>query len=143
MNGKNKTLGRFEDPIEAGDSYAKFKKNLASQLVEMFKGQIDERVIKALNKFNVNDYYQLLNKEIPRNSQKYREIEERVASGEAYSSRNTSGAIGVRWRKDRDAWESYISVDYKHIRLYYGPSFEEACKAREEAELKYYGFTKE
>lgn len=143
LNGKNKTLGRFDDPIKAGESYAKFKKGLAIQLAETFKGQIDERVIKALKGFDVNDYYPLLNKDVPKNSQKYKEIEDRVASGEAYSSRNTSGTVGVRWRKDRDAWESYISVDYKHIRLYYGPSYEEACKAREEAELKYYGFTKE
>lgn len=56
---------------------------------------------------------------------------------------NKSGRTGVKWREARQVWEARISKDYKIILLYYGPSFEEACKAREEAELKYYGFTKE
>lgn len=56
---------------------------------------------------------------------------------------NTSGRTGVRWRKDRKVWESRIAVNKEQILLYYGDSFEEAVKAREEAELKYFGFTKE
>lgn len=58
-------------------------------------------------------------------------------------STNTSGRTGVRWREERGVWESRIAKDGEQIILYYGPSFEEACKEREEAELKYYGFTKE
>jgi hypothetical protein len=139
LNGKNKTLGRFDDPIKAGAVYAKFKKGLASQLAEMFKGQVDNRVIKALHNFDVGEYYSLLNKELPKDTQKYKEIESRVASGDAYNPRNTSGTVGVRWRKDRNVWESSIFVDYKHIGLYYGPSLEEAINARKEAEQKYRG----
>ncbi len=56
---------------------------------------------------------------------------------------NTSGRTGVRWREERGVWEARIAKDSEQIIVYYGPSFEEACKAREEAELKYYGFTKE
>ncbi len=56
---------------------------------------------------------------------------------------NTSGRTGVRFRTDREVWIAQICKDNEMIPLYYGPSFEEACKAREEAELKYYGFTKE
>lgn len=56
---------------------------------------------------------------------------------------NTTGRTGVRWRKDREVWEASITINHKIIRLYYGTSFEDAVKAREEAELKYYGFTKE
>lgn len=56
---------------------------------------------------------------------------------------NTSGRTGVRFRADRDVWIAQICKDKEIIQLYYGPSFYEACKAREEAELKYYGFTKE
>lgn len=59
------------------------------------------------------------------------------------SNNNTSGRTGVRWRKDRNVWEAVITVDKKVIQLYYGESFEMAVKAREEAEVKYYGFTKE
>jgi len=59
------------------------------------------------------------------------------------SSDNTSGRTGVSFRKDRKKWVSGIKVEKELIQLYYGDSFEEACKMREEAELKYYGFTKE
>lgn len=59
------------------------------------------------------------------------------------SKRNKSGRTGVRWREDRKVWEAIITVNYEAINLYYGTSFEDAVKAREEAELKYYGFTKE
>lgn len=56
---------------------------------------------------------------------------------------NLSGRTGVRFREDRQKWEAFISVRNEQFRLYYGDSFEEACKLREEAEIKYYGFTKE
>lgn len=56
---------------------------------------------------------------------------------------NKSGRSGVRWREDRQAWEARITKDGKITILYYGSSFEEACKAREKAELELYGFTKE
>lgn len=56
---------------------------------------------------------------------------------------NTSGRTGVRWREERQVWEARIAINREIKVLYYGSSFEEACKAREEAELKYYGFTKE
>lgn len=56
---------------------------------------------------------------------------------------NLSGRTGVRFREDRQKWEAFISVNNEQFRLYYGDSFEEAVKRREDAELKYYGFTKE
>ena len=59
------------------------------------------------------------------------------------SKRNTSGRTGVRWREEREVWEARICFEGQQILLYYGASFEEAVKCREEAELKYYGFTKE
>lgn len=59
------------------------------------------------------------------------------------SKMNTSGRTGVRWREEREVWESRICFEGQQILLYYGDSFEEAVKRREEAELKYYGFTKE
>jgi hypothetical protein len=56
---------------------------------------------------------------------------------------NTSGRTGVRFRADRGVWIAQICKDNENIPLYYGESFDEAVKSREEAELKYYGFTKE
>lgn len=58
-------------------------------------------------------------------------------------STNTSGRTGVRWREERGVWEARISKDDKKTIVYYGPSFEDACKAREQAEIELYGFTKE
>lgn len=54
-------------------------------------------------------------------------------------SDNTSGKTGVRWRNDRKVWIAVISVKGGSIRLYNGPSKEEAIAARERAELEYYG----
>lgn len=59
------------------------------------------------------------------------------------SKDNKSGRTGVKCREDRQVWEASIAKDYQIIRLYYGPSFEEACKARQAAEIEYYGFSKE
>ena len=56
---------------------------------------------------------------------------------------NKSGRSGVKWRDDRQVWEARITKNGKITILYYGSSFEEACKAREKAELELYGFTKE
>lgn len=56
---------------------------------------------------------------------------------------NKSGRTGVKLRSDRNKWEARITVDGKVKLLYYGDSFEEACKAREAAEVLYYGFIKE
>lgn len=56
---------------------------------------------------------------------------------------NTSGKIGVRWREDRQVWSAQITKDGVVHQLYYGPSFEEACKLREQAEVEYYGFYKQ
>lgn len=56
---------------------------------------------------------------------------------------NTSGKTGVSWSKKRNLWEAYISFEKKKIALGHFPSFEDAVKVRQEAELKYYGFTKE
>lgn len=56
---------------------------------------------------------------------------------------NTSGRTGVNWNIARNMWVARISKDGKRFDVYCGDSFEEACKAREEAEIQYYGFTKE
>lgn len=55
-------------------------------------------------------------------------------------SNNTSGRVGVYERSN--GWFASITHYKKYIILVSGVSFEAACKAREEAELKYYGWTK-
>lgn len=54
---------------------------------------------------------------------------------------NTSGVCGVSWKKDKQRWKAYITVNRKQIHLGYfkEDEFELAVKARKEAELKYFG----
>lgn len=49
---------------------------------------------------------------------------------------NTSGRIGVNLRPDDGKWRAYISVDGKRISLGSFNDFEDACKAREVAEIE-------
>lgn len=67
---------------------------------------------------------------------------------QAYNQRqqnnNTSGRTGVYFREERRLpWQASISVEGKQMALGSFLTYEEACEARQEAEIKYYGFTKE
>lgn len=68
-------------------------------------------------------------------------------SNQSYNTRikshNTSGRTGVTWDKSRDKWVAQIGYMGKVIGLGRFDSFEDAVKAREEAELKYFGRNKE
>ena len=59
------------------------------------------------------------------------------------SKENTSGRTGVRWEKSRGLWSASIGYEGRTIYLGRFSDFEEACKARDKAELELYGFTKE
>lgn len=56
---------------------------------------------------------------------------------------NSNKKVGVYWHKRCEKWWSEINFRGAVERLYWGDSYEAAVKAREEAELKYYGRTKE
>lgn len=56
-----------------------------------------------------------------------------------FSKRNTSGVIGVYWKKSTKKWFARISVNRKGIHLGYFNTFDEAVKARKDAEEKYFG----
>jgi hypothetical protein len=45
---------------------------------------------------------------------------------------NTSGYIGVSWRKDKKKWCAEISMNYRHIHIGYYDTKEEAATARRE-----------
>lgn len=53
---------------------------------------------------------------------------------------NTSGKTGVSYNKRDDDYDAYITVNYKTINLGSYKKFEDAVKARKDAEIKY-GFT--
>lgn len=54
-------------------------------------------------------------------------------------SNNTSGITGVVWVKDRNKWKSQIKANGRIIFLGEYSNFEEAIKARKEAEERYFG----
>ena len=54
-------------------------------------------------------------------------------------SNNTSGRTGVYWNKSRNRWEVIIQVNKKSKYVGMYKNFEDAVKARKEAEDKYYG----
>lgn len=58
------------------------------------------------------------------------------------NSNNTSGRTGV-YQLHNGLWQAIISYYKERIVLAYNVTFEDACKAREEGELKYYGLIKE
>lgn len=55
----------------------------------------------------------------------------------AITVKNTSGIVGVAWHKTRRKWLANIMVEKKAIYLGLFEDFEEAAKARKEAEKKY------
>lgn len=52
---------------------------------------------------------------------------------------NTFGVVGICWAKRENKWLARITVDGKEIFLGYFDKFEDAVKARKEAEEKYFG----
>lgn len=52
---------------------------------------------------------------------------------------NTSGVKGVYWHKNKQQWQANIQVNNKLLYLGIFHSKESAIKARQEAELKYFG----
>jgi len=52
---------------------------------------------------------------------------------------NTSGHKGITWNKKTENWMAYIRLNYKFINLGYYTNIDDAIKAREKAEDKYFG----
>ena len=55
------------------------------------------------------------------------------------SKANKSGFTGVCWYAKNNKWISYITVDGKRKHLGYFTDFDDAVKARQDAEYKYFG----
>jgi len=54
-------------------------------------------------------------------------------------SHNTSGITGVSWMEKYGKWQAYININGKRINLGYYDDFQDAVRARKEAEEKYFG----
>lgn len=84
------------------------------------------------------------NKTIAKNSKK--QIERNMAYNTNFQvitqnkppANNTSGVKGVSWNKQKEAWDAYIGIHGKRIRLGRYAKFEDAAKARKRAEEEYY-----
>lgn len=61
------------------------------------------------------------------------------AANKNITSKNTSGVVGVSWRKDMNMWWARIDRNGKFIHLGHFSDINEAAKVRREAELKYFG----
>ena len=55
------------------------------------------------------------------------------------SSKNTSGVTGVCWDSSKKKWLAQIGINHKNIHLGRFTNFEDAVKARKDAEKKYFG----
>lgn len=68
-------------------------------------------------------------------------------SEQAYNTRkkknNSSGRSGVSFHSLTGKWQASIGVQNRQIYLGIFSTYEEACKAREDAEIEYFGFNKE
>ena len=53
---------------------------------------------------------------------------------------NKSGCVGVYWEKKLNKWRATIGVNYDTISLGCYTNFEDAVKARKQAEIKYFGY---
>lgn len=67
----------------------------------------------------------------------------RQAYNKRKRSNNTSGRTGVCWNTKSNLWAAQIGYQNKVFNLGYFEKFEDAVKAREAAELKYYGWIKQ
>lgn len=56
LDGKNKTLGRFNNPEDAFDAYLDYKNLLAVKLAGMWEGKVSERVYETLKNLDIRDY---------------------------------------------------------------------------------------
>lgn len=55
------------------------------------------------------------------------------------NTNNTSGIKGVGWKKENQKWQAYIGKDLRQIHLGYFENFEDAVKARKQAEVELFG----
>ena len=88
--------------------------------------------------------YNIGNKTIAENSRK--QIERNMAYNTNFQVimqdkppvNNTSGVKGVSWNKEKEAWDAYINIHGKRIRLGRYAEFEDAVKERKRAEEEYF-----
>ena len=61
------------------------------------------------------------------------------AKNSKLNANNTSGVTGVGWSNYKKKWRARITINYKTVNLGWFDDFDDAVKARKEAEEKYFG----
>ena len=125
-NPKNK---RYDSYGGRGITYDKkwstflgFYEDMGSSYIEGFE----------LDRINVNDNYYLENCRWSNQSEQ--------AYNQRKRSDNKSGKTGVGYHKKNNKWTAFIRVNDKQIYLGSFSNIEDAIKARENAEIEYYGY---
>lgn len=133
-------LERCSNPKEAGfEDYGGRGITVCDRWVESFENFLEDMGVKPEN--HVIDRIDPDGNYCPNNC---RWVDRNTSS---YNTRmqktNTTGRTGVYWFKRVSKWIAAIHYNNKQIHLGYFSEFRDAVKARESAEIKYYGFTKE
>ena len=96
-------------------------------------------VMDVLNNPNVYIDHIYHNKNDNRKSQLRLSTNQQNQFNTLISKNNTSGYKGVYWHKKHNQWEALISFNKKQIYLGLFDNIEDAIKARQQAEIKYFG----
>ena len=96
-------------------------------------------VMDVINNHNVNVDHIYHNKNDNRKSQLRLVTNSQNQYNTILSKDNTSGYKGVYWHKKHNQWEALISYNKKQIYLGLYDNIEDAIKARQQAEIKYFG----
>jgi hypothetical protein len=99
-----------------------------------------ERIVKTMAQLIVGDWCDHINRNTFDNRKNnLREcVQAENTRNKSIPSHNSSGVIGVSYRKDRDKWRAFIHMNDTYIHLGYFINKDDAIKARLEAEKQYY-----
>lgn len=123
---------KFKDYGVRGITYTKGWETFEEFWLDMEEGYTDKL---DLDRVDVNGSYCKENcRWVDKSTQQYNRRK---------SGLNTSGYTGVSYYSARDNWEAYITVNKVFIKLGYFTTVEMAYAARQEAEMKYFGYLKE
>ena len=156
-------LKRLGKALKISSKHGDFYTRVDDDIYHQFKGKLS---IRIKNKTNVKGevstlYYVMTPKDylhriitnapkgyevdhIDRNTLNNRRENLRVCTRQENSRNktkqrnNTSGYKGVSWDKAKKKWRAFISVDKKQIFLGRYDNIEEAIKARQQADIKYF-----
>lgn len=141
-DGKNNKIGRTKIDLESAKLVSVHKWHLGKN------GYVTSRIegkLILLHRFLLNPKSREVVDHINRDRLDNRMHNLRVVSNslngfnKGRQSNNTSGYVGIRWISKENKWWSRIMVNQKTYHLGYFDDIADAVKAREDAEIKYFG----